>query len=180
MSYASVNHGFLIEGNVLFDDGGTNSLENQIRYIAVRKRYLEDSFPLFSIGLRTTEDFRNKLRDNDFSIYLRIGYYNNNSVNEESELDEQNITELGKIFEGIIRIYEKPYDTTAAKIEEETEGEETQVRSAPFVYYNINGIPEDAINKNETVINNSFYQCELADLLVYELTNIAPESNLHL
>lgn len=181
MSYNKVNHGFLITGNILNDDTGeTISVNNCIENVLVRKRFIEDSFPLYMVKLKTTQEVRDIIRDNNIHLYLRISYYNIDASQSPNEVDTSMVAEAGVIFDGTIRIYEKPFETTAAKVEEETDTGLSQVQTAPFFYFKLSGIPEELLQKNETVINDIFKNAELADVLVYELTNIDKTSNLHL
>lgn len=181
MSYQKVNHGYLISGSLLDNTNNSSTdLTGQILDVMVKKSYIEDSFPLYVIDFKTTESIRNKMRDNDVSVSLRISYYNLDDVQTEEEIDTTEVTELGVIFEGIIRIYDKPYATTTSKVEEENEESETQKESAPFVYYRMSGIPEDLISKNEKNMNAIYKNCELVDVAVHMITSVDTTSNVYI
>ena len=177
--FKKVNHGFLVEARVLDATNGEEyNLTGCIEDVMVRKRYIEDTFPLVVLDMRTTEEMRNIMRDDDVSVYLKITYYNVDDIQTATEIDSAHVTEIGKIFEGIIRIYEKPFSTTASKVEEENGEETSQKESAPFVYYRMSGIPEDLISKNEECVNNIFQDATLADALVYEISSVDKSSNM--
>lgn len=179
MSYKKVSHGYLISGNLLDNtNGGAYDLTGQILDVMVKKSFIEDCFPLYVIDFKTTEEIRNIMRDNNVSVYLKISYYNLDDVKTEEEIDENEITELGIIFEGVIRIYDKPYSTTTSKIEEENADGENQKKTAPFVFYRMSGIPEDLISKNEKMLNGVYRNCELIDVAVHLLTSIDTESQM--
>lgn len=181
MSYNAVNHGFLITGNILDDTtGSTYKMDGCFDSILVRKRFLNDNFPLYVANLRTTEEMRNIMRDDDIRLYLRISYYNISTSQTADELDTNEVAEAGIVFDGIIRIYEKPFETTAAKVDDDNSDGITQTQSAPFVNYSLTGIPENLIEKNETVVNDIFADAELADVIVYELSNIDKTSNMYI
>lgn len=177
-----VNDGFLITANLLNDDNGeTTNISECVQSIMVRHRYIEDCFPLYTINLKTTENIRNQIRDDNFHIYLRIATYNLlDSTDSNNNTDDGNVAETDTVFEGQIRIYEKPFETTASKIEEESDSSENQMTSVPFFFYTISGIPENVISKNETCVNNIFSDCTLSDALIYTLTNIDKEDKLNI
>lgn len=172
MSYQKVNHGFLITGNILDDAGNSYDISGGILDVMFLKSYIENVFPLITIDFRTTEDMRNIMRDRNVSVYLRISYYNVDDVSTVSEEDSNEVVEAGLVFEGNIRIYDKPYPTTAAKIETETEDAETQRTAAPFVYYRMSGIPENLIKKNETNMNAIYKNCEIIDAAIQMFTKV--------
>lgn len=180
-NFKKVNHGFLVEARVLDATNGEEyNLTGCIEDVMVRKRYLDDTFPLFVLDMRTTEEMRDRMRDDDVSIYLKITYYNVDDIQTANDTDSATVTEIGKIFDGIIRIYEKPFSTTASKVEEESSNDVTQKQSAPFVYYRMSGIPEELISKNEACVNNIFEDATLSDALVYGISSVDSSSNMYI
>lgn len=182
MAYNYVNHGFLIEAYALDNDTGDQyDISDTIEDVMVRKRFIQDSFPLFVIDIRTTEEMRDILRDNNISIHLRISYYSVDENNDGTDTsDDNSVTELGVVYEGTIRIYEKPYPTTASKIEEESDEDEDQTTSTPFVYYQMSGIPEDLLEKNETSLNMVYKNCEIVDAAVHLISSIDTTSTVYM
>lgn len=181
MSYQKVNHGYLITGNLLDNTTGASyDLSGQILDVMVKKSYIEDAFPLYVIDFKTTQQIRDIMRDNNVSVALRISYYNVDDIQTEEEIDTTEVTELGVLFDGVIRIYDKPYATTTSKVEEENDDAETQKETAPFVYYRMSGIPEDLISKNETNMNAIYKDCELIDVAVHMLTSVDTTSKMYI
>jgi len=140
----------------------------------VKKSFGEDFFPLFVIDLKTTQEIRDIIRDNSVSISLKVSYYNIDDIQTDSEIDDGAVTEIGILYDTIIRIYDKPFVTTAAKVDEEADEGDSQITSAPFVYYRVSGIPEDLISKNENSMNIIYEDCTLLDATINLLTRNDP------
>lgn len=173
MAYSQINEGFLIEAMVLNnDDGSTYDISNSIIDVMVQKKYSENILPLYVIDLKTTENIRNIIRDNDCVISLRISSYDINNTNNLDDTDDAIIAEKDIVFDKIIRLYDTPFETTAAKKEEDNDSDVSQKEAAPFIYYRVSGIPEDLIEKNKTIINNIYSNAKLNDVLVNILSNI--------
>ena len=183
MSYKNVSHGFTVEAKLL--DNSNNELydiSSTIQSIMVKKAFLENSFPLYVFDIRCTEEQRNLMRDNAVSVRLIISYYNSDTNINSEDLDRTEIGLEGKVYDGIIRIYDKPFATTLAKHDEEIEGNEenNQSKAAPFVYYRMSGIPEELISKNESSVNMVYKNCELADAVVHMISSIDTQSNVYM
>lgn len=173
MSFSVVNHNFTIESTLFnLEDNSTVDLSNSIIDVMVRKRFLEESFPLVVLDLKTTESIRNMIRDNDCKIHIKVMYYDTDNGNTD-DTDDVSIAPEGISFEANIRIYEKPYSTTTAKKDiDSSESDNTQSESAPFIYYRVHGIPEESISKNEGTVNNVFKDAEPIDALIYLLSSV--------
>lgn len=177
MSFINVNHGFLIEADLFnLESGDVLDISNSIIDIMVRKKFLEESFPLVVIDMKTTEEIRNMIRDNDCKIHLKVSYYNSERAITENNTDNDTVVPEGIVFENTIRIYEKPFSTTATKKDEDNDNSEDQTSAAPFFYYRVNGIPEELISMNEGNVNNVFSDAETVDALVYMLSSVGVEN----
>ena len=175
MAYTELNQGFLIEGDAIDESSSTSyDLNDMIKDVMIKKDYLTKSFPLFVIDLKTTEEVRDFIRDNEVKINLTIYVYNIDSNNETSEEDNEDPTITDTYFSGVIRLYDKPFTTTSAKTDEddETDDANTQSQSAPFVYYRVSGIPEELIEKNSYIVNEVYSNAALDDVLVNVITSI--------
>lgn len=167
-STTQINHGFIITGKILVNNTSYD-LTSQILQVGIKYDYLQNVFPLYSIKLKTTETLRNIIRDNEVKFFLSISYYDI-SDSGDNQLDSETLGIKGTVFEGIIRIYEKPYSTTASFADTENVGDETQADATSYCEYEISGIPEDIINKNEETINIIYSNCQLFDAVVNLIT----------
>lgn len=178
MSLIPVSHKFLVEASLynLSDDSAIN-VSDYITNIMVRKKFFSDSFPLFVVDLRTTEVIRDKIRDNDCKLNVKIMYFNSELTGSTVEqTDSEEVSPEGIVLEANIRIYDKPFSTTVAKKDETVTDGETQSEAAPFVYYRVAGIPDEILTKNEGNVNNIFSDAEPVDALVYLLTSSGIEN----
>lgn len=173
MSYNLVNHGFLVEAYVVDEEGAdVIDISGSILDIMVRKRFIDDCFPLVVIDMRTTEDIRNHIRDIDCKIKLRISYYDLDKEASIESTDTAIMAEKGIVFENLIRIYDKPYTTTAAKHEEENGETISQTESAPFIYYRVSGVPENCLQVNQGTFNIIYKDAEVSDALVNMISSV--------
>ena len=181
MGYRTTSHGFLVEAHVTDKTNGNSyDVSKSVERITVKKNFIDNIFSLYSFELRITTDLRDTFRDDEISLHARISYYNIGDANTSEEGDENNIAEVGVLFDDEIRIYSKPFTTTVSKKEDETDEASTQDESAPFCYYSLTGIPEKEISKNESVMNNIYLDCEVADVIVNMLTTIDTTSNIYM
>lgn len=177
MSYKKVIHGFKVEGTLVDKtDGNSYNLSNYIIDIMVRKRYIEDVFPLFVLDFRLTQELRNRLRDDEYLIDLKISYFENSDDGDSSIKDTSDIAEAGIVYQGTIRPYITPYDTTYSKKDEESESAEGVETSAPLVFYRVSGIPDSLIGLNENALNiiykNSNLSTSLVNIISSTVTNL--------
>lgn len=171
----NINHGFLVTANLINNSTGTSSDISQfVVDVMVRKRYLSDSFPLFVIDLRTTPSIRDEIRDNDCTIALTISYYTIQSSNGD-EIDTSDKVAEGIVYDGNIRIYDKPFTTTTTKKDDDNQDNIGINEAVPYVYYRVAGIPDDLMTANEDVVGGIYKNATLADVLV----NILSSTNIH-
>lgn len=167
MAYEVLNQGFYVSANLLFDNGESEDITSSIIDVMVRKRFLQDAFPLYVIDLQTTENIRNSIRDRECSIALRISYYNIVS-SENTDGGGENTPEEEVIFDDIIRLYEKPFVTTASKKDDDSDNDsdENPQKEAPFIYYRVSGVPESLIVKNRNIINRIYSNTKIINPIV--------------
>lgn len=145
--------------------------------VAVRKRFLRDSFPLFVVNLQVTEEMRDILRDNDITLGLKIQSY---PILDNMNLQESDTVEPvidGIVYEGFIRIYDKPFDTTVHNTTPENDDEDNS-KALEVFRFSLTGIPEELIEKNEKIVNSVFKQAECIDALIHTITSIDSESEI--
>lgn len=178
-----INHGFIVEAHILDE---TNKkmydLSEQITSIMVRKTFIGQMFPLYVVNFLTTVSIRDRIRDDDVKLYLKIEYYNLNDYNNSIESrDDNEIVPIGKVFDGYIRIYDKPFTTTTTKLEDENSSERaTQNDSIPFIPYRISGIPEAAIEKNEETVNAVYKNATLLDSVVHMISSVTNDQDIYI
>lgn len=167
MAYEVLNQGFYVSANLLFDNGESEDITSSIIDVMVRKRFLQDAFPLYVIDLQTTENIRNSIRDRECSIALRISYYNIVS-SENTDGGGENTPEEEVIVDDIIRLYEKPFVTTASKKDDDSDNDsdENPQKEAPFIYYRVSGVPESLIVKNRNIINRIYSNTKIINPIV--------------
>jgi len=179
MAYSAINEGFLIASRVLLRDSSDSyDVSKAVLDVMVKKDF-NSSYPLFIIDFKVTEKMRNIMRDNDINIYLRISSYNTDDSTDSdlASIDSSSVSEINIVYEGSIRIYEKPYATTVSKTEDDSDENGTVSESAPFVYYRVSGIPEELISNNETILNNVYKSAEPADVLVNLISSSSSNLN---
>ena len=179
MSYQISNNQFYVQCVVLDTTNGSSyDISDCVEDVLVRKQFLEENFPLYVIDFRTTEEMRDIMRDHEIEISLRISMFSPGIEQSPEESDSSFIPESEKIFDEIIRIYDKPFSTTTSKKEDEGDDNVSQGESAPFIYYRVCGIPKSLIEKNEGTFNLVFKNCDLASALVYMISSVDKSSNV--
>jgi hypothetical protein len=169
---------FLIEA-VLIDltNDTSTDISKTINSIAVKKDYQSNSFPLFVINMKTTMELRDRIRDNKVKISLKVSKYID--IDLESQEDEGNLIIDEVIIDTTIRVYSKEYSASNAKIEEDNEETpDTQLNTLQGVFYQISGIPEELITKNDIVINEVYENAKIEDVIVNLISRV--ESNLYM
>lgn len=141
---------FLVRADVVSNTLTTN-ISDYITLIAVKKQFVNNSFPLFVISMMTTNEIRNIIRDNDdVKIHLSVYIYTYSENSGISEEDSNTAYPEELLYDTILRVYEKPYSITRYDIDEDSQEDNS---SAPFIPYTISCIPEDLIKKNNSVVN---------------------------
>lgn len=177
MSYANKVEKFLIR-TVILDKttGDSYDVSSGVKAVNVKRDYMENSFPLFVIDFKITEDVRDAMRDDDITVSLKIYEYNANTQedNDDNE-DSSDIVSENVYLDTIILPYIKPYEYTNTYEEEDTSNtaSETQSSSLPYFNYEVIGIPETLITKNKSVVNAIYEKANMDSIVINLLTPIA-------
>jgi hypothetical protein len=172
MPYVNRVEKFFVEATLLdLTNNDSTRISEFIKDINVKKAFYENSFPLVIINMMTTETFRDKMRDNDISINLKVTKYTD--INQDNTEDAEQIVIDEVVFESTIKQYQKPFAATASRKEDEenTPGD-SQRDTAKMIPYQFIGIPEDLINKNSIVVNEIYENAKIDDVLVHLLSQV--------
>ena len=157
---------FLIEATLIDRTNDTTlDISKFIKALNVKKDYLANSFPLFVIDIMTTEQVRDIMRDNDVSVNIKVNKYIDidNEFSEDSSeqpiIDEQ-------IINTTIRIYDKPYVSSSTYTEDEDENSDSISETMQVIPYQLVGIPEELIEKNNILINQIYENAKMNDIIV--------------
>jgi len=163
---------FLVEATLLdHTNNDAIDISKYINSIAVKKNYISESFPLFVINLMTTQIVRDKMRDNEISINLKVSKYtDSNAETTEDSAEQPVIDEV--IIDTTIRIYEKEYNTSSQKIEDDNENEDNETTSLQIIPYVLVGIPDELVLKNAQVINEVYENAKMNDIMVNVLSSV--------
>jgi hypothetical protein len=163
---------FLVEATFLDLNNGTSlDVSKFIKRINVRKDYTAASFPLFVIQMMCTDDLRNRIRDSNFNLALKVSSYK--FVDTESEEDADGVTVDTVVFETTIKPFIKDFTSSAiVKNESEDETNDNLGNTVKLIPYEITGIPLDLINKNNSVINEVYEDAKLDDIIVNILSSV--------
>jgi hypothetical protein len=170
--YSNKVEKFFIEATLIdYTNNDTTDVSRYINSVNIKKNYVASSFPLFVINFMTTSILRDKMRDNEIAINLKINKYT--EVNSETTEDstEQPVIE-DKIIDTLIRVYEKPFTTSSIRTEEENENEDNQGSVLQVIPYQIIGIPDELIKKNSIVVNEVYDNIKIDDVLVNLVSNV--------
>ena len=157
MNYLPVNYGFVLTGEILFQDSAeTIPLDKEIiRAIHVKEDYIDNVLPLVSLDLKVSAKLRNMLRDNYYTVYLRGQVYDA-SQNYSVDADSNSELVLEDAFELTLRGYEFKYLETDYKSDPDQNADTSLTDMSSQLDYTVNGIPEDLIILNENIINYCF------------------------
>lgn len=182
MAYNTVKDGFYIQAAVVSETLDKEyNISEYIDGIFFRKRFLEDIFPLVVIDIRGTEEIRNIIRDNSSEIYLKITSFDSQTADDSSTIDVEYLPEKDIIFEGNIRLYDKPFTTSSTKKEEnEEENDINQTTVIPYVYYRVSGIPEKVIKNNSEIVNILYKNVLLEEVLVNTISRMEQELPIYI
>jgi len=162
---------FTVEATLLvLNNGESRDISRSIRSIAVKKDYLENSFPLFIIGMMTTVELRDIMRDNEFKVALKVLRYSD--INSEASEDSTNITIEETVIDTTIKVYSKPYTSTSSKVENDDDSSDTQKTTVQLVPVEVLGIPEELVNKNNNVVNEIYQEAKIEDILINILSSV--------
>jgi hypothetical protein len=165
---------FLVEATLL-DHTNSDSIDISqfISSINVKRNYMDNSLPLFVIDMMTTQQVRDKMRDNEVSINVKVSKYLDVNSETTEDSDEQPVID-SVILNSTIRVYEKIYTTSSQKTEEENEDIDSESSTLQIIPYQIIGIPEELILKNSQVINEVYQDAKMNDILVHIASSIEP------
>ena len=163
---------FLVEATLIdHTNDQVIDISSFINSINVKKNYITNSFPLFVINLMTTEQVRDIMRDNEISVNIKVDKYSDSDSETSEDTDEIPIIEE-RIIDTTIRIYDKPYASTSSFKEEDDENADSQSQVMQVVPYQLSGIPEELIRKNEKVLNDVYESAKINDVLVHLLSSV--------
>ena len=148
---------FTLKAMLLIGDS-SEDITQYVTSIMVKKKYIENVFPLFMVNLLTTSRIRNIIRDNKCNISLSVSSFNYNENNGLGEEDSSTIYPTENIYNTILRIYEKPFTTTYSANDEDIDDYTDNRENAPFIEYSVACIPEDLVDKNNNIINTVYAQ----------------------
>jgi hypothetical protein len=167
---------FLVEATFLNQDDDTDTLDVSkfVKRINIKKDYVGSSFPLFVIQMMCTDDLRNKIRDSDFLLGLRVSSYS--AVDSESEGDNEGVVIDSVVFETTIKPFIKEFTSSAIIKEDDQETTNDNLNNTvKLVPYEITGIPLELIEKNNSIINEVYQDAKLEDIIVNIVSSV--ESN---
>jgi hypothetical protein len=163
---------FLVEATLIDrTNDQTIDISSFIHSINVKKNYVTNSFPLFVINIMTTEQVRNIMRDNEISINLKVDKYSDSDSETSEDSDEIPVIEE-RIINTTIRIYEKPFVSTNTFKEEDDEESDSFSDVIQTVPYQLTGIPEELIKKNDKIINEVYHDIKINNALVNILSKV--------
>jgi len=163
---------FLVEATLLDRTNDTTvDISSFIKSVNIKKDYLRNSFPLFVIDIMTTEQVRDIMRDNDIAVNLKIDKYidTDNEFSEDST--EQPVIDE-RIISTTIRIYDKPYASSSTYKEDDDENSDSISETMKVMPYQLVGIPEELIEKNNTLINQIYEDTKLNDVIINILSQV--------
>lgn len=170
MAFVSRLEKFLVEANILFDDGEAEDLNQSIMSINVKDDFLNNAFPLFVIKLRVPEALLNKIRDRQSDINLRVFQYLYDETNDELDADTSDISAENLVFNTNLKVMLKPYITTSTVADSEstvtTEESEDNQTTIPMFNLELTGIPTEPLEMNQKVVNEVFQSVVPADAVV--------------
>ena len=155
---------FLVEAFMLDrTEGDSTNISTYIKNISVKKNYIENSLPLFVIDLFLPNDVREKMRDNDIFINLDVSKYSDIDSEQTEETETPFIT--GNVFNVLIKPYTKPNTDNSLKSEDD-EGNGEKGNNFKLFPFQIAGVPENLVKKNNLIINEVYQESLMDDILV--------------
>jgi hypothetical protein len=171
MAFVNRLEKFVVEASILnLENNQTYDISRYVSEINIRKNFLAQSFPLVVINMITTQEYRDIMRDNDVSVRLQVSKYTD--INQEAEQDNASITVEEIVLDTVVRSYKKPYESTAARTEEDNENNNNQKDSIQLIPFQIVGIPEELVRKNRAIINEVYEDAKIDDILVNILSSV--------
>ena len=162
--YSMRRERFLVEATLLdYTDGDSLDISSSVMSINVKRDYISNSFPLFVVNLRLTEELRSKIRDNEVTLDLKVDKYQDLDDEQTEETETPVIT--GRVMDIVIKPYKKPFSTANIR-EEDDEDTSLQTNTISLIDYQFSGIPEQLILKNIEVVNEIYENAKISDILI--------------
>jgi hypothetical protein len=163
---------FLIEATLLDRTNDTIiDISSFIRSVNIKKEFISNSFPLFVIDIMTTQQIRDIMRDNDISINLKIDKYSDSDSELSEDSNEIPIIEE-RIVDTNIRIYNKPYMSSSNYKEEDDENSDGMSDVMRVFPYQLSGIPDELVAKNDKIVNEVYDNAKINDVLVHLISQV--------
>jgi hypothetical protein len=163
---------FLIEATLLDRTNDTTiDISSFIRSVNIKKEFISNSFPLFVIDIMTTQQIRDIMRDNDISINLKIDKYSDSDSELSEDSNEIPIIEE-RIVDTNIRIYNKPYMSSSNYKEEDDENSDGMSDVMRVFPYQLSGIPDELVAKNDKIVNEVYDNAKINDVLVHLISQV--------
>jgi hypothetical protein len=163
---------FLIEATLLDRTNDTIiDISSFIRSVNIKKEFISNSFPLFVIDIMTTQQIRDIMRDNDISINLKIDKYSDSDSELSEDSNEIPIIEE-RIVDTNIRIYDKPYMSSSNYKEEDDENSDGMSDVMRVFPYQLSGIPDELVAKNDKIVNEVYDNAKINDVLVHLISQV--------
>lgn len=160
-------------GATLLDrtNDATIDISPYIRAISVKKNFINNSFPLFVIDIMTTEQIRDIMRDNEISVNIKVDRYSDTDSETNEDSSEAPVIE-DTIIDTTIRIYDKPYVSSSTYKEEDDENSDSMSDVMRVFPYQLSGIPDELVAKNDKIINEVYGNAKINDILVHILSQV--------
>lgn len=165
---------FIVKAALLVDDK-SEDISQYVTSIMVKKKFIENVFPLFMINLLTTSNIRDTIRDNTCNISLSVSSFDYNENNGAGEEEDNSVYATENLYSTILRIYEKPVTTTYSANDEDIEDESDERQNAPFIECSLSCIPEDLVEKNSGIVNSVYLDANTSTAVV----NIISDMNIN-
>lgn len=179
-NFTQVNHAFYIETEIIFPNSDIQTIviantENYLNALRIKEAYQENIFPLVSAEYYLTSETRDLIRDNDVEIHVSGYIYDANTTATLDQNSDDDIIYDDKIFDFVIRYYEKDYTFTAIKKDNDQNNGGSAITAMPNVKYDISGIPKNLIIKNQNIHNICLQKVGVVEAVVYLLSRVSDD-----
>lgn len=179
-NFTQVNHAFYIETEIIFPNSDIQTIvigntENYLNALRIKEAYQENIFPLVSAEYYLTSETRDLIRDNDVEIHVSGYIYDANTTATVDQNSDDDIIYDDKIFDFVIRYYEKDYTFTAIKKDNDQNNGGSAITAMPNVKYDISGIPKNLIIKNQNIHNICLQKVGVVEAVVYLLSRVSDD-----
>lgn len=171
MAYSTKVEKFLVEASVLnVANSDSVDVSRYVTDINVRKDFSQSSFPLVVINFMITEQYRDLIQNNDAAIRIKVSKFSD--IDDEAAGGDSEVVVESVVLDSVIRSYTKPFSSTMARKEEDSENTGSQSEAVQMIPYQIVGIPQDLIEKNAVVINEVYEDAKMDDIMVNILSKV--------